>query len=267
LSIVADHRETPPSGLQRQQNRRLQAVRVLVLVDEHVVEATPDVVGDTSVGHHLRPVQKKVVVIEDVLFLLGLDIRREKVLEFIGPAGAPGVRRSEHLLQFGFGVYAARVDRKAGALGWKPAFGLREAALMPDQIHQVRRVLAIVNRKGWIEADLIGVFAEQSGTDTMESTGPAERVRHDACIVAQDLPGDPFDPFRHFGRGASRERHQQDSARVGAADDEMGDTVGEGVRLARSSAGDDQQRGPDMAVATNTVLDGSALLWIKCLKI
>src|SRR5271170_6200520 len=38
--------------------------------------------------------------------------------------------------------------------------------------------------------------------------GPAERVGHDAGIVAQDLAGDPFDPFRHFGRGASRERHQ-----------------------------------------------------------
>jgi len=41
---------------------------------------------------------------------------------------------------------------------------------------------------------------------------------------------------------------------------QMGDTVSEGVRLARSGAGDDQQRCPDMAVATDAVLDGSALL-------
>jgi hypothetical protein len=47
----------------------------------------------------------------------------------------------------------------------------------------------------------------------------------------------------------------------------MGDTVSEGVRLARSGAGDDQQRCPDMAVATDAVLDGSALLRIKRPKI
>jgi hypothetical protein len=47
----------------------------------------------------------------------------------------------------------------------------------------------------------------------------------------------------------------------------MGDTVGEGVRLARSGAGDDQERSPDTTVATDAVLDGSALLRIKRLKI
>ena len=177
------------------------------------------------------------------------------------------MRRANHLFEFGLGVDAARVDRKARALGRKATFGLRETALVPDEIHQIGRVLAIVNGESGIEADLVGIFAKQPGADTVEGAGPAERVGHDAGIVAQDLAGDPVDPFRHFGRGASRERHQQDSARVGAADDQMGDTVGEGVRLARSGAGDDQQRCPDMAVATDAVLDGSALLRIKRLKI
>jgi hypothetical protein len=38
----------------------------------------------------LRPVEQKVVVIEYVLLLLGLDIGREQFLELRCPAGAPG---------------------------------------------------------------------------------------------------------------------------------------------------------------------------------
>jgi hypothetical protein len=47
---------------------------------------------------------------------------------------------------------------------------------VPDQIHQVRRVLAIVNGESRIEADLVGIFTKQSGTDTVEGAGPTERV-------------------------------------------------------------------------------------------
>jgi hypothetical protein len=64
---------------------------------------------------------------------------------------------------------------------------------VPDQIHQVRRVLAIVNGKSRIEADLFGIFTKQSGTDTMERTGPTERVGHDARIGAENLACDPLD--------------------------------------------------------------------------
>ena len=45
LGIVADHRQAPAAGLQRQQDRGLQAVRVLVFVDQNVIEAAADVVG------------------------------------------------------------------------------------------------------------------------------------------------------------------------------------------------------------------------------
>jgi hypothetical protein len=42
LRIVADHGQPGAVGLERQQDRRLQAVGVLVLVDEDVVEAATD---------------------------------------------------------------------------------------------------------------------------------------------------------------------------------------------------------------------------------
>ena len=54
--------------------------------------------------------------------------------------------------------------------------------------------------------------------------------------------GDPLDPARHLGRSPAGEGQQEDAARIGAVDDQMGDAVGEGIGLARSRSGDDQER-------------------------
>ena len=49
LSVVADDRQAPASRLQRQQDRRLQAVRVLIFVDEDVIEAATDVISEAGI--------------------------------------------------------------------------------------------------------------------------------------------------------------------------------------------------------------------------
>ena len=48
LGIVADDRQAPASGLERQQDRGLEGVGVLILVDQDVVEAAADVVGEAA---------------------------------------------------------------------------------------------------------------------------------------------------------------------------------------------------------------------------
>ena len=74
LRVVADDRQPAPAGFQRKQDRRLQAVGVLIFVDQHMIEPSADVIGDRGLRHHLRPVEQQVVVIEHVLLLLGFDI-------------------------------------------------------------------------------------------------------------------------------------------------------------------------------------------------
>jgi hypothetical protein len=138
---------------------------------------------------------------------------------------------------------------------------------MPDEIYQVRRVLAIMDCESRVDADLVGIFAKQPGADSMKSARPTERVSHDAGIGAESFASDPLDPFRHLERSASRERHQQDPARVSAADDEVGNTVSKCIRLAGPGAGNDEQRSSDVAVGANAVLDRSALLRIERFKI
>ena len=73
---------------------------------------------------------------------------------------------------------------------------------MPDQVHEVGGVFAVVNREGRIQTDLLGVLAQQPGADAVVGAGPGQRIRHDPGVVAQHLARDPFDPLRHLGRGA-----------------------------------------------------------------
>ena len=56
---------------------------------------------------------------------------------------------------------------------------------MPDQIHQIGGIFAIVDGEGGIDPDLVGVFAQQPSADTMERAGPGQRVRHDAARSAR----------------------------------------------------------------------------------
>ena len=244
----------------------MQAVGVLIFVDQHMVEAVADVVCQRLVAHGLRPVQQQVVIIEYVLRLLGFDIGREQLLQFGSPSGAPWKRRPQHLLDRDFRIDAARVDRKAGALGRKPFLGFGKSLLVPDQVHQVGGILAVVNGERGIETDLLGVLAQQPRADAVEGAGPGERVRHNRSIVAQHLARDPLDPLRHFGGRPPRECHQQDAPGVGAVDDQMRHAVCQRVGLAGSSAGDHQKRRAPARFG-RAMLDGAPLFRIEVFEI
>ena len=133
---------------------------------------------------------------------------------------------------------------------------------MPDQVHEVSGIFAVVNREGGIQSDLLGVLAQQPRADAVVGAGPGQRIRHDSGVVAQDLARDAFDPLGHLGRRAPRKRHQQNPAGVRALDDQVGDAMGEGVGLAGTRSGDDEQwcRGQS---SRGTVLDRTPLLGIE----
>ncbi len=78
LGVVAHHGQAAAVGLQRQQDRCLQPVGVLVFVHQDVVESSTDLGGDMRIGDGLGPIEKQVVVIEHALLLLGLDVAGEQ---------------------------------------------------------------------------------------------------------------------------------------------------------------------------------------------
>jgi hypothetical protein len=70
----------------------LQPVSVLVLVDQRVVKAAADVIGERWIAHCLSPVEQEVVIIEHILALFGFDIPSEQLFQLSRPSGAPRER-------------------------------------------------------------------------------------------------------------------------------------------------------------------------------
>jgi hypothetical protein len=266
LGIVTDHSKPVAPRLERQQDRCLQAVGVLIFVDQDMVEAAANVAGQGGIAHGLRPIQQEIVVIEHGLALLGFDIGREQPFELCRPARAPGECQSKHLLNRAFRVDTARVDRKTRALCREAVFRFRKSHFVSDQVHQVGGIFPVVDRKAGIEADLVGVFPQHASADAMKGAGPAERVGHRAGIVADHLAGDPLYALCHLGRRAARKCHQQDAPGIGAVHHQMRHAMGQRVGLAGTRAGYHQKR-RKRARSRRAMLDGPSLLRIEAVKV
>ena len=78
---------------------------------------------------------------------------------------------------------------------------------MPDHVHQIGRVLAVVDGEGGIKSDPVGIFAQEPGADTMERACPGQRVGDGPGAVTDDLPHDTLNAPDHFGGGATRKGH------------------------------------------------------------
>jgi hypothetical protein len=130
-----------------------------------------------------------------------------------------------------------------------------------DEIYQVGGILAVMNRKGACEPDVLGVLAQEPRADRVERARPH---RLDRCGGAgpREATENAVDPPRHLRGGAAREGEQHDAARVGAVIDQEGDTVRERRRLARPGPGDDEQR-TSLAHRRAAMLGGPTLLRMK----
>ena len=260
LRVVADHGQATAIGLHREQDRGLQRVGVLVFVDQHVVEEAADLGAEAGIGHHLRPVQQQVVVVEHLLGLLGVDVGAEQALERVLPLRAPREARLQHLGERGARIDHRRVDRQAGALLRKTLLRRRQPELVAHQVHQVGGVLAVVDAEAGIEPDAAGVVAQQARADGVEGARPRQLRARQAGAVGGGLREDAAHAPAHLVRRAAREGQQQDAPGVGAGGDQAGHAVRERAGLARAGAGDHQQRpGVDAALGADAVLDRGAL--------
>ena len=259
LGVVADHHHAAPVRPKRHEDRGLQPVGVLVFVDQDVVEAPADILGDGPLLQHRRQIEQEVVVIENVLALLGFRIGTEEPGEFLPPAAAPREGLLQHVGELRLLVDRARIDRQARRLGGEALLGVRQAQLVADEIHQVGRILAVVDGEGRVEADRVCIFAQKPRADAVEGAGPGERRRH--AGRGQGARHDPLYPSGHLVGRPAREGHQQDAAGVGATHHQMRHPVRQRVGLARAGAGDDQQR--PRRLFARAMLGGAALVGIE----
>ena len=137
---------------------------------------------------------------------------------------------------------------------------------MADEIHQIGRILAIVDSEAGRKPDRLRIFAKKPRADGVECAGPGQDVGQGACRTAaapaHKVGEDAVDPPRHLRRGAPREGQEHDAARIGAMFDEIGDAMRQRRGLAGPGAGDDQQRS-GVAKRPAAMPDGAELLRIE----
>ena len=265
LGVVADDGQAAPVGLQPQQDLRLQPVGVLILVDEHMVEAGAERGGRRRVGEHLRPVEQQVVEVEHLGRLLGLDVAGEERLQLGRPADAPGEAALEQRLERPHG----RSPPASRSQGRCPCSGNRLSVCENPSWCRTRFIRSAESlRSCMVKAgsrpSAGGMLAQDADADAVEGAGPGEAGDHRGRRRAEDLAGDALDAPHHLLRRPPGEGHQQHAPRVGAREDQMRDPVRQRAGLAGAGAGDDQQRAGDLAVAMQ---HGAALGFVQPVEI
>ena len=114
---------------------------------------------------------------------------------------ALGQKRTRALQHHACLLYSGRWRRKT-------ALRLRETELMPSEIHKVCAVFTVVDRERGIEADLVGVDAQEPRANPMERPGPDQGIRYEPSR-------DSLYPAGHFAGGSPRKGHKKDAAGIG----------------------------------------------------
>src|SRR5690606_21657282 len=116
LSVVADDADARAVRLHRVHDVGLKRVRILILVDQHVLETIAELARDPRLLDENLPIEQQVVVIENVLALLDLDVAAVETREVVDPLAAPREALLERLAERLRRIHAMRVDRKARIL-------------------------------------------------------------------------------------------------------------------------------------------------------
>jgi len=77
LRIVTDHRDAFAVRFQRIQYSRLHEIRILILVDQHMVKRRPNLFGEFLFGNKMLPVKQQIVVVERLALLLAQHVVSE----------------------------------------------------------------------------------------------------------------------------------------------------------------------------------------------
>ena len=226
-----------------------------------MIEARGDLRRNRGLHEHLREIKQEVVVIEHVLPLLHLDVSRKQRAQGRLVRRDPWKPFVENGLEVAAGVDDARIDGEARPLGRKALFRVAVAAFVPRPVHEVGRILAVVDGELRIEAEPERIFAQEPGADRVERARIGRRRR--GGRLGRETPGQkPLDPPAKLRRRAAREGGEHDALGIGAGEDKRGHPMRQHRRLPRARAGDDEQWSETVRTA-DPVLDSELLLGIE----
>ncbi len=212
----------------------LEAVRVLVFVDEDVVE------GRAQLGRRrgdlveeLLPQKQQIVVVDGVGLTLALAIALEHRDDVGLELGEVGRVLGEHLSEGAAGVDREGVEIEQHVALGETALERRDLAVRRRGLEHLASVLGIEDREVGRQPEARAEPPQQSVADGMERpAGQPPRVDGEEHL----------DPAEHLAGRLVREGQQQDARGVVARLDQAGDAVDEGARLAGAGARNDQDR-------------------------
>ena len=111
---------------------------------------------------------------------------------------------------------------------------------MPDEVHQVGRILAVMDRERGIDPDVARVVTQKPSPNRMECTGPGDRSKGGRVFQGHGGGHNSLDAPRHLARGSPGEGEEQDTARIRPVNDKVRYPVGQRVGLTGTGAGDDK---------------------------
>ena len=230
LVVIAHHGEIAVFRGEGADPQVLRAVRVLVLVD---VEVAPLVLVLGEDGGRLleQPdaFEQEVVEVERVrlaqaLLVAGREAGDHPLAVVRGLFDEEG--RIEHLV---LGPADRAEDRARAEFP-----GERQVLLFEDLLHQGLLIVGVVDDEPPADPDRLALLAKDTGI---------QRVERPRLDVPAGLADQRDDPLAELGRRPVGERDGEDLPRSHAVHaDEVRDPVGEDPGLARSGAGEDQQR-------------------------
>jgi hypothetical protein len=211
----------------------LRVVGVLVLVDEHVPEPVPVLLGDLRPGpqqpdgRHDQIVEVERVRLAQPALVQLVRLGEQALCRAVGPVGER-VRVHQLVLEVG--------DLRRQRPG-RIALGV-EIELPADQLHEPAGVIGVVDREARLQPGGPVLGAQDPHARRVERRDPHE-------------PGPRADqrghPLLHLTGGLVGERDRQDLGRVDVVGrQQIRDPVRQDSRLARAGAGHDQQRRPDV---------------------
>jgi len=235
LRVVADDHQIAFGTEHRVDDVRLQAVGVLILVDQNVGEALPQLLARARMTRQQeQPVQEQIVEVHQIRLALALEVALEHRGDELSLVDELGRTLGEDRLQV-----TAGVDDETVEVDEKPGPGQAACRDLGADVgegcpHHLSRVLAVEDRK-------------------------TRRVAYELCVASEDpvaggvegAAGDPgaaafdqlLDPAQHLASRLVGEGQKEDAGGRDAVLDQPAGAVDKRARLAGSRAGE-RQHGP-----------------------
>ena len=177
MCIVTHNRYAESIGFQRVENLCLDQVRILILVNENVVKPRTNLARELRFGNKVAPVQEQVIVVEYLTALFTLHVLAKQLGELVGPVDTPWIAFVQSIQQRLLRIHAARIDSEAGIFPGESARGSREFQFVTYDVHNIRRIATIKNRKARIQSQVVRIVAQQAIGDGVKCARPGQSTR------------------------------------------------------------------------------------------